>query len=306
MPPPTPPIRNGCGHRGAPARSLAAAAQLGHARGKSAAGASDRATGTTGGSHGGSAAAQRARRCVALRRHRRPRRRLLRSPSRPDPRAHRPERRRQDDAVQLPLAPLHAVCRRHPVRGPLDPRPRAAPHRRARHRPHLPEPRPVPAPDGARQRDGRRPPAQPPAISSATRSPRPGPMPTGTIPAPRRRSSPPGSRSFSPTSISSASPTASSRACRSARRSASSSRARSPCAPKLLLLDEPAGGLNHDEVGALGDAHPPDPRRPRRHRAARRASHEPGDVDLRHGRGARTSAARSPRAAGAGAARSRR
>ena len=34
---------------------------------------------------------------------------------------HRPERRRQDDALQLPLAPLHAVCRRHPVRGPLDP-----------------------------------------------------------------------------------------------------------------------------------------------------------------------------------------
>ena len=26
--------------------------------------------------------------------------------------------------------------------------------------------------------------------------------------------------------------------------------------PKLLLLDEPAGGLNHEEVGALGDADP--------------------------------------------------
>ena len=33
--------------------------------------------------------------------------------------------------------------------------------------------------------------------------------------------------------------------------SASSSRARSPAKPTLLLLDEPAGGLNHDEVEQL-------------------------------------------------------
>ncbi len=128
----------------------------------------------------------------------------------------------------------------------------AAPHRRARHRPHLPERRAVPAPDGARQRAGRRPHAHDRSdfVSDALRLP-------GRCQRARSRrhdggALAPGSRSFSPTSISSTSPTAPSRACRSARRSASSSRARSPRGPKLLLLDEPAGGLNHDEVGALG------------------------------------------------------
>jgi len=65
-----------------------------------------------------------------------------------------PKRRRQDDAVQLPFAPVRLRQRRYPVRRPL-----AAPHfppryRRARHRPDLPESRAVSHDDGARERDG--------------------------------------------------------------------------------------------------------------------------------------------------------
>ena len=50
--------------------------------------------------------------------------------------------------------------------------------------------------------------------------------------------------------------------------------------PRLLLLDEPAGGLNHNEVGDLGDLI----RRIRDdsdHRAAGRTPHESCDVDFR-------------------------
>ena len=56
--------------------------------------------------------------------------------------------------------------------------------------------------------------------------------------------------------------------------------------PKILLLDEPAGGLNHEEVHVLGDLI----RRIRDERnddrAAGRASHGPRDVDRRPRRGA--------------------
>ena len=43
------------------------------------------------------------------------------------------------------------------------------------------------------------------------------------------------------------------RTCPTARSSASSSRARCARSPKLLLLDEPAGGLSHGEVETLAD-----------------------------------------------------
>ena len=53
--------------------------------------------------------------------------------------------------------------------------------------------------------------------------------------------------------------------------------------PKLLLLDEPAAGLNHDEVDVLQGPDPPRARHAERHGAAGRASHEPGDVGVRQG-----------------------
>jgi branched-chain amino acid transport system ATP-binding protein len=56
--------------------------------------------------------------------------------------------------------------------------------------------------------------------------------------------------------------------------------------PKLLLLDEPAAGLNHEELDGLGDLIR-DVREPHgHHRAAGRAPHEPGDGGVRPHRGA--------------------
>ena len=51
--------------------------------------------------------------------------------------------------------------------------------------------------------------------------------------------------------------------------------------PKLLLLDEPAAGMNPEETLALMDLHPRDPRPLRPDRAHHRASHGPRDERLR-------------------------
>ncbi len=55
--------------------------------------------------------------------------------------------------------------------------------------------------------------------------------------------------------------------------------------PKLLILDEPAGGMNEQETDRAGGAHRADPGA-RHHRPAHRARHEPGDAGLRAHRGA--------------------
>ncbi len=76
--------------------------------------------------------------------------------------------------------------------------------------------------------------------------------------------------------------------------------------PKLLLLDEPAAGLNHEEVHTLEGQI----RRVRdaqgRHRAAGGTSHEPGDVGIRQGRGGEFRPQDRRRPPGAGAAESGR
>ena len=56
--------------------------------------------------------------------------------------------------------------------------------------------------------------------------------------------------------------------------------------PQLLLLDEPAGGLNHDEVAELGVLIRAIRDSAAHHRAPGRASHGSGDEPLRSGRGA--------------------
>ena len=98
----------------------------------------------------------------------------------------------------------------------------AAPHEiaRARHRPHVPEPRPVPVADRARERDGRRAPPRRRSASSPRRSRLPGVAPRGA------RAARDGRRDRSTGSSSPTSPTARPSGCRTARSSASSSPAR--------------------------------------------------------------------------------
>jgi branched-chain amino acid transport system ATP-binding protein len=66
--------------------------------------------------------------------------------------------------------------------------------------------------------------------------------------------------------------------------------------PKLLLLDEPASGLNHEEVGALGALIRSIRDRLKLTGSARRASHESRDEHLRTASLRSISARRSPKA----------
>ena len=73
-----------------------------------------------------------------------------------DPRHHRAERRRQDDALQRHQRVSRARRGRHPVRRRRARRPEAAPGLPTGHRPHVPGRARVPAHDRARERDHRR------------------------------------------------------------------------------------------------------------------------------------------------------
>ena len=151
-------------------------------------------------------------------------------------------------------------------------RPAAAPHRRDRHRPHLPESRAVPHHVGPRQRPGRRPSPQPAATSSAMRCGCRGSgreerrLADAALGADRLSRSRAGRARAGVADL----PFGMQKRVELARALAAQ--------PKLLLLDEPAGGLNHEEVERARPPHPPHPRRAPAHRAAGRASHESGDV----------------------------
>ena len=145
----------------------------------------------------------------------------------PDRRPDRPERRRQDDGLQRDHAALHAergrgrVRRRDllktPVHGIVAPRDRA----------HLPERRALQDDDRARQRARRRAHARP-ATSRPRRS---------------RRSTTSGWRAIAQRPVAGL-PFGTLKRVELARALVAQ--------PKLLLLDEPAGGLNHEEVEELG------------------------------------------------------
>ena len=91
----------------------------------------------------------------SLRRHRRPRRRLVRRRGGADLRAHRPERRGEDDCVQRHHAPLQAGLGRGAARRLVDPEGAGAQDRRQGHRAHVPEPPALPDDVRARERPHR-------------------------------------------------------------------------------------------------------------------------------------------------------
>ena len=206
--------------------------------------------------------------------------------ARPD----RPERRRQDHAVQLPVSRLYTPGSGDIVfEGALDPRPAAASHRRA-------------SASAAHSRTSRcsapcrcsttcvvgsHPLGRSDFFSNALRLPVDAArgatladdrLGADRLPRSRRRAR-----------------TAASPTCRSARRSASSLRARSRRGRSCCCsTSRPAGSTTGGRRARRAD--PAHPRRRRHHRAAGRASHEHGDVDLATRSWRSISARRSPRA----------
>ena len=85
-------------------------------------------------------------------------------------RRHRPERRRQELALQRAVARVRAGRRQRAARRPRLPARAARPARRAGRRPQLPEPRGRPPPHGARERARRPPSPDAHAASSAAAS----------------------------------------------------------------------------------------------------------------------------------------
>ena len=162
-------------------------------------------------------------------------------------RSHRAQRRRQDDDLQLRQPALHAGRRAHRLRRPRParlPAARASPRWASRARSRTSAL--VPVADRARERAARR----APAAAGRTSPPRRSRCPacaarSASWPARPTRSS---SACSSPTS-----PTARRPGCPTARSSASSSPARCASRPRLLMLDEPASGLSHEEVDELGE-----------------------------------------------------
>ena len=206
----------------------------------------------------------------------RARARLLRGARGRDRRPDRPERRRQVDAAQLHVAPVPADSGTSAsgarALGATDPR-----GGRVRHPAHVPEPGAVPRGDGARERDPRR------GVPYRGRWCRP----PGPVSASEREAATRAddllhdwSRKHADTRVS---------ALPYGSRNRSSWRARSPGEPKLLLLDEPAAGMNPGGEPARRRDHGAAPARPRGHHgAADRARHARGHERVRPRRGARS------------------
>ena len=231
--------------------------------------------------------ARRRRRPPLLRGRQGHQRRQLRGPPRRAVRDHRPQRRRQDVAVQRalrrlpPAAGLGGVPRReHPGPPPLR-------DRRARDGPHLPEHRALRAPHRHRQPDARPPPAHP-----LRRRRRRSPGAAG--PARGDRAPRASSRRSSTSSSSSSGARCPSACCRTACRSGSSSAARSPWSPSCCCSTSRSPGMNLEETEDTArfilDIRD-ELRRPDHHGRAR---HGPGDGPRRPGAWWSTSASRSP------------